>query len=74
MRDGLRIAEAHGTLAAYSPWRTIPGVDARLTWHGGVDQTDVAIGQAMVIGFGAGAPGVILTLVSVVFSIFAWWP
>ncbi|MET8625985.1 hypothetical protein ABZW30_19895 [Kitasatospora sp. NPDC004669] len=59
-RNGVLIAHAHGTLRSYSPGRTIPGLDARVTWSQGVDPTDVAIGQAMVVGFGAGAPGALL--------------
>ncbi|MDF2256290.1 hypothetical protein [Streptantibioticus ferralitis] len=60
LRDGVPIADVLGTLAAYSPLRDLPGNDARLVWHGGIDPTDVAVGQAMVIGFGAGAPGALL--------------
>ncbi|MFI6844777.1 hypothetical protein OG535_24655 [Kitasatospora sp. NBC_00085] len=59
-RNGVLIAHARGTLRSYSPGRSIPGLDARVTWSQGVDPTDVAIGQAMVFGFGAGAPGALL--------------
>ncbi|MFJ8625426.1 hypothetical protein ACIRD3_21615 [Kitasatospora sp. NPDC093550] len=59
-RGGTLIAHAHGSFRAYAPGRTIPGLDARVTWSQGVDPTDVAIGQAMVVGFGAGAPGGLL--------------
>ncbi|WP_280692761.1 hypothetical protein [Kitasatospora sp. GAS204B] len=62
LRDGTPIAEARGTLLSYSPFQQIPGIDARLTWSHGVDPTDVAIGQAMVVAFGAGAPGALTTL------------
>lgn len=57
LRDGTPIAGAYGGLRSYSPVRTHPGIDARLNWSPGVDPTDVAVGQAMVIAFGAGAPG-----------------
>ncbi|MEU1629372.1 hypothetical protein ABZ746_29465 [Streptomyces sp. NPDC020096] len=60
LRDGVPVADVLGTLAAHSPLRDLPGSDARLVWHGGIDPTDVAVGQAMVIGFGAGAPGALL--------------
>lgn len=64
LRNGTPIAEAHGTLGAYGPLRSIPGIDARLTWSHGLDPHDVAIGQAMVVAFGAGAPGALTSLVS----------
>ncbi|KJS54015.1 hypothetical protein [Streptomyces rubellomurinus] len=51
------IGHARGTLRSYGPGRGIPGIDARVTWSPGVDPTDVAVGQAMVLTFGAGAPG-----------------
>ncbi|MFB9832733.1 hypothetical protein [Actinoallomurus acaciae] len=57
LRDGTPIATAHGGLRSYSPVRSHPGIDARLDWSSGADPTDVAVGQAMVIAFGAGAPG-----------------
>ncbi|MBV6696665.1 hypothetical protein [Kitasatospora aureofaciens] len=56
-RNGALIARAQGTLRSYSPFRTIPGIDAKLSWSQGVDPTDVAVAQAMVVAFGAGAPG-----------------
>ncbi|WP_280664392.1 MULTISPECIES: hypothetical protein [unclassified Kitasatospora] len=62
LRNGTPVAEARGTLLSYSPFHEIPGIDARLTWSPGVDPTDVAIGQAMVVAFGAGAPGALTTL------------
>ncbi|MGW2250161.1 hypothetical protein ACWCXH_08170 [Kitasatospora sp. NPDC001660] len=58
-RDGVVIGRAQGTFRSYSPFRGIPGIDAVVTWSPGVDPTDVAIGQAMVVAFGAGAPGAI---------------
>ncbi|MEU6509992.1 hypothetical protein [Streptomyces sp. NPDC046942] len=64
LRDGMPIAEAHGTLGAYGPLRGIPGIDARLTWSHGLGRYDVAIGQAMVVAFGAGAPGALATIAS----------
>jgi hypothetical protein len=63
LRGGVLIATARGRLAGYSPLRNIPGIDARLSWSDGVDPTDVAIGQAMVVAFGAGAPGALARLV-----------
>ncbi|MFG3223428.1 hypothetical protein ACGF07_01425 [Kitasatospora sp. NPDC048194] len=62
-RNGALIAHARGSFRSYSPGNTIPGLDARITWSQGVDPTDVAVGQAMVIGFGAGAPGAVLRTV-----------
>ena len=62
LRDGTHIADAHGTLISYSPFREIPGLDAHLRWQPGVDPTDVAVGQAMVVAFGAGAPGALTNL------------
>ncbi len=56
-RNGVLIANAHGTLRSYAPGRGIPGLDARVKWTQAIDPTDVAIGQAMVLAFGAGAPG-----------------
>jgi hypothetical protein len=61
-RDGAIIAQAHGTWSSYNPFREIPGLDARLTWSERVDATDVAIGQSMVVAYGAGAPGGIAAL------------
>ncbi|WP_406202941.1 hypothetical protein OH807_25560 [Kitasatospora sp. NBC_01560] len=61
-RNGVLLARARGTLRAWAPGRSIPGLDARVTWSQGVDPTDVAIGQAMVTGFGAGAPGALLRI------------
>ncbi|MEU4115902.1 hypothetical protein AB0F71_15580 [Kitasatospora sp. NPDC028055] len=66
-RNGTLIAHAHGTFRSYAPGRTIPGLDAKVTWSQGIDPTDVAVGQAMVLGFGAGAPGIILR------TIFFWY-
>ncbi|GHF28227.1 hypothetical protein GCM10018790_02040 [Kitasatospora xanthocidica] len=59
-RNGVLIAEARGGLRSYSPGRSIPGLGARVAWSHGVDPTDVAVGQAMVLAFGAGAPGAVL--------------
>ncbi|OLZ65387.1 hypothetical protein AV521_32450 [Streptomyces sp. IMTB 2501] len=64
LRNGTPIAEAHGTLRSYVSLRGIPGIDARLNWSQGLDPYDVAIGQAMVVAFGAGAPGALTSLVS----------
>ncbi|MFF5018624.1 hypothetical protein [Streptomyces sp. NPDC001165] len=64
LRNGTPIAEARGTLRSYASLRDIPGIDARLTWSHGLDPTDVAIGQAMVVAFGAGAPGALATFIS----------
>ncbi|MFJ9866804.1 hypothetical protein [Streptomyces sp. NPDC101165] len=64
LRNGTPIAEAQGTLRSYASLRDIPGIDARLTWSHGLDPTDVAIGQAMVFAFGAGAPGALASLLS----------
>ncbi|MCD9874745.1 hypothetical protein [Streptomyces guryensis] len=58
-RNGELLAEACGTWRSYNPFRSVPGLDARLTWAGWADPTDVAIGQSMVIAYGAGAPGAI---------------
>jgi hypothetical protein len=63
LRNGILIADAYGTLVSYLPFREVPGIDARLAWRPGVDPTDVAIGQAMVVGFGAGAPGALATII-----------
>ncbi|MFI2202739.1 hypothetical protein ACH47Z_18545 [Streptomyces sp. NPDC020192] len=71
LRNGAPIAEAHGTLSAYLSLRGIPGIDAQLTWSHGLDPTDVAIGQAMVFAFGAGAPGALATIVSSLLDIFS---
>ncbi|AUY49889.1 hypothetical protein [Streptomyces sp. CB01881] len=62
-RNGTLIAHARGSFRSYAPGSTIPGLDAGITWSQGIDPTDVAIGQAMILGFGAGAPGVILRTV-----------
>lgn len=62
-RNGELLAEARGTWSAYGPLRTIPGLDARLSWAGWADATDVAIGQSMVLAFGAGAPGMLASFV-----------
>ncbi|MFD5465501.1 hypothetical protein ACFWIQ_22110 [Kitasatospora sp. NPDC127059] len=62
-RNGQLIAHAHGTYRSYAPGKSIPGLDARVTWSHGIDPTDVAVGQAMVVGFGAGAPGAVLRTV-----------
>jgi hypothetical protein len=62
LRDGTPIAGVRGGLRSYSPVRTLPGIDARLDWAPGVDPTDVAVGQAMVVAFGAGAPGALARL------------
>ncbi|MEU8923836.1 hypothetical protein AB0D10_23310 [Kitasatospora sp. NPDC048545] len=62
-RNGTLIAHAHGSFRSYAPGSTIPGLDARITWSQGIDPTDVAVGQAMVVGFGAGAPGAVLRTV-----------
>ncbi|MGW2814084.1 hypothetical protein [Streptomyces sp. NPDC001415] len=64
LRNGTLVAEARGTLRSYASLRDIPGIDARLTWSHGLDPTDVAIGQAMVVAFGAGAPGALASIVS----------
>ncbi|WP_188303250.1 hypothetical protein [Streptomyces sp. CBMA123] len=66
-RNGVLIAHARGTYRSYAPGRSIPGLDAKVTWSHGIDPTDVAVGQSMVIGFGAGAPGVVLR------TIFFWY-
>lgn len=58
-RNGELLAEARGTWRSYNPFRSIPGLDARLTWAAWADPTDVAIGQSMVVAYGAGAPGAI---------------
>ncbi|GAA1983760.1 hypothetical protein [Kitasatospora viridis] len=62
-RDGAVIAEARGSLADYGPFRTNPGLDATLSWSPWVDPTDVAIGQSMVVAYGAGAPGGFASLI-----------
>ncbi|WP_031068791.1 hypothetical protein [Streptomyces sp. NRRL WC-3742] len=61
-RNGTVIARASSTLRSYSPGSTIPGRHARLTWSQGLDPTDVAIAQALVLTFGAGAPGALLRI------------
>ncbi|WP_030057951.1 MULTISPECIES: hypothetical protein [Streptomyces] len=65
-RNSTLIAHARGSFRSYAPGHTIPGLDARITWSQGIDPTDVAIGQAMILGFGAGAPGAVLR------TIFFW--
>ncbi|MER6301822.1 hypothetical protein ABT247_19985 [Kitasatospora sp. NPDC001539] len=62
-RNGTLVAHARGSFRSYAPGNTIPGLDARITWSQGVDPADVAVGQAMVVGFGAGAPGAVLRTV-----------
>ena len=62
LRDGMLIAKARRSVRSYSPFRGIPGVDAQLTWSPGVDPTDVAIGQALVVAYGGGAPGALARL------------
>ncbi|MER6068123.1 hypothetical protein ABT187_04535 [Streptomyces sp. NPDC001817] len=69
LRNGTPIAEAHGALSSYGLFRTIPGIDARLIWSPGLDPYDVAIGQAMVVAFGAGAPGALASLVAFGFDL-----
>ncbi|MEV5878975.1 hypothetical protein AB0L75_33095 [Streptomyces sp. NPDC052101] len=61
-RGGELLAEARGNWLSYSPFRAFPGLDARMTWAGWADATDVAIGQSMVVAYGAGAPGAITSL------------
>ncbi|MBP2052747.1 hypothetical protein J2Z21_005734 [Streptomyces griseochromogenes] len=58
-RNGEILANAWGSWLAYSPFRAFPGLGARLSWAGWADATDVAIGQSMVVAYGAGAPGAI---------------
>ncbi|SOB82162.1 hypothetical protein SAMN06272789_2318 [Streptomyces sp. 1331.2] len=65
-RNGVLIANASGTLRSYAPGRGIPGMDAQVKWTQAIDPTDVAVGQAMVLAFGAGAPGFVLR------TIFFW--
>ncbi|MER7580462.1 hypothetical protein [Kitasatospora sp. NPDC097691] len=62
-RNGVRIADARGSYRAYAPGSTIPGLDARIDWSQGIDPTDVAVAQSMVLAFGAGAPGAVLRTV-----------
>lgn len=62
-RNGVVIAHAQSSLRAYFPGRTIPGLDATIRWSGGVDPTDVAIGQAMAVTFGVGSPGALQRIV-----------
>ncbi|MEU1285361.1 hypothetical protein [Kitasatospora sp. NPDC005856] len=66
-RNGELIARARGTFRSYAPGRTVPGLDAEVTWSQGIDPTDVAVGQAMVLAFGAGAPGAVLR------TVFFWY-
>lgn len=63
LRDGIAVAEVRGTLAVYSPFHHLPGLDARITWCGAPDPLDVALGQALVIVFGAGSGGFLTNLV-----------
>ncbi|GHE15430.1 hypothetical protein [Streptomyces alanosinicus] len=70
LRNGTHIAEARGTLRSYASLRDIPGLDARLSWSHGLDPTDVAIGQSMVLAFGAGAPGALSSLASFCLDVF----
>ncbi|MER6736329.1 hypothetical protein [Streptomyces puniciscabiei] len=64
-RDGELLAEARGSWLDHSPFRGIPGLGARLSWAGWADATDVAIGQSMVVAYGAGAPGAIATVLGI---------
>jgi hypothetical protein len=64
-RDGELLAEARDSWLDYSPFREIPGLGARLSWAGWADATDVAIGQSMVVAYGAGAPGAIARILGV---------
>ncbi|MFF2080350.1 hypothetical protein ACFVXG_37025 [Kitasatospora sp. NPDC058162] len=66
-RNGTLIAHARGSFRSYAPGNTIPGLNAKVTWSQGIDPTDVAVAQAMVLAFGAGAPGIILR------TIFFWY-
>lgn len=61
-RDAVPVARARGTLLAYNPFRSLPGIDARLTWTPEAAPLDVALGQAMAIAFGAGSPGLLTWL------------
>lgn len=61
-RDSTPIARARGTLRAYNPFRSWPGIDATLTWTPDATPQDVAIGQAMVLALGAGAPGALIRI------------
>lgn len=63
-RDAAPVAAARGTLRAYLPFRSFRGVDARLTWEPGATPLDVALGQAMVLAFGAGAPGALAWIIT----------
>ncbi|WP_030939717.1 hypothetical protein [Streptomyces sp. NRRL S-646] len=58
-RNGELLAEALGTWGSCNPFRSIPGPDAGLTWAGWADPADVAIGQSMVVAYGADAPSAI---------------
>lgn len=61
-RDAMLIAEACDTLLAYFSFRAHRGIDARLTWMPGATPLDAALGQAMVLVFGAGAPGLLTAI------------
>jgi hypothetical protein len=62
-RDGVDVADASGGWAVYLPWHlSLPGQNARLTWRPWCEATDVAVGYALVIGFGAGSPGFLINL------------
>ncbi|MFD7452327.1 hypothetical protein [Kitasatospora sp. NPDC059827] len=62
-RNGAVIAHAQGSFRSYAPGSSIPGLHAKVTWSQAIDPTDVAVGQAMVLAFGAGAPGIVLRTV-----------
>ncbi|MFF4813425.1 hypothetical protein ACFY2K_02460 [Kitasatospora sp. NPDC001309] len=62
-RNGAVIAHAQGSFRSYAPGSSIPGLHAEVTWSQAIDPTDVAVGQAMVLAFGAGAPGIVLRTV-----------
>jgi hypothetical protein len=70
-RDGTVVADARGGWAAYFPTHLLlPGRHADLTWRPGCDPTDVAVGHALVVGYGAGSPG---ALINVTWAILTFW-
>jgi hypothetical protein len=70
-RDGTVLADARGGFAGYLPVHlSFPGRNARVTWHQGCDETDVAVGYALTYAYGAGSPGLLVNLAWAIFDFF----
>jgi hypothetical protein len=74
LRDHAVVAEVHGTaVARYSPLSSLPGLKAKIRWRPGCDPTDITVGHALIVSFGAGAPGVLLYPLWVGLQILSDW-